>query len=255
MSPTVRERLALARAQLARGEIAQAGQLFDALAVEFPDFADVQHEVGLYRHQVGDLEGAATAFSRAIATNPRYTAAALSLTVTLNDLGRYDEARTVYDRAISTTRATRDCLDPFVAGKIANLFAEIGESFEAAGLPAKAARAYRDALSLGREFPDIRMRLAQVLQELGEMRGALDELAQTVAANPGMHAARVAFGLALYGAGDREKAAVEWREVLRQDPGHRTAALYLRIAAGGSAADPEKPAEPAAARNDSTLIL
>ena len=43
--------------------------------------------------------------SQPLTINPRYTDAALNLAVTLNDLGRYVEAREVYSRAIETSRA------------------------------------------------------------------------------------------------------------------------------------------------------
>ena len=42
--------------------------------------------------------------------------------------------------------------------------------------------------------------------------------------------ARVALGMSLYAGGKLDEAMTQWEEVLRMDPQHRTAALYLKLA-------------------------
>ena len=54
--------------------------------------------------------------------------------------------------------------------------------------------------------------------------------------------ARLALGLAWSAAGKLEAAVAQWEEVLRMDPAHRTAQLYLKLAhAQASSAASRRP--------------
>ena len=55
-------------------------------------FADVHNMMGVIHHDRGRLEEARDAFRKALTINPKYTEAALNLSVTCNDLGEYEQA-------------------------------------------------------------------------------------------------------------------------------------------------------------------
>jgi tetratricopeptide (TPR) repeat protein len=59
--------------------------------------------LGVVYHAQGRFSDAEEAFETALRLNPRYTEAALNLSVTYNDRGKYDRAREVYMRAISSS--------------------------------------------------------------------------------------------------------------------------------------------------------
>jgi TolA-binding protein len=42
----------------------------------------------------------------------------------------------------------------------------------------------------------------------------------------------VALGIALYAGGRLDEALQQWEEVLRMEPSHRTAGMYLKLARG-----------------------
>ncbi len=230
MPNSVKERIALARGHVRRGDLAAAEAIYTAIADEFPSFADVQNELGLLYHERGDFELAQQSFLRALSINPAYTEAALHLSITWNDLGRYEDARRVYREAVERARDVRDGLEPPVAQKIATLFAEIGDIFALAGQPTRAAKAYRDALDLGPGYHDIRLRLAQALQDANDLTNAIIEIQRVIEASPDLMVARVALGLAQFASGNRTEAASAWRAVLERDPKHPRALMYLRLA-------------------------
>ena len=62
-------------------------------------YPDIHYTLGLIDHQRGNYRRAVERFGQAVSLNPDYTEALLSLSITLNDMGRYDEARDAYDRA------------------------------------------------------------------------------------------------------------------------------------------------------------
>lgn len=228
MSTSVQERIAHARGLKARGELRAAATALEELVRDHPRFADVHNLLGLVWHELGDFERAAQAFRNALEINPHYTEAALHLAVVANDVGRYTEARQVFERALegSSGRA----LDPILSARVANLYAEIGDAFAAAGVFDRATDAFRQALELHPSFHDIRRRLAQTLLDAGDPAAAVGELERVVEAQPTSTPAKVALGLAMLSAGRRDEAVSLWRQVLERDPNDKRALMYLRLA-------------------------
>jgi tetratricopeptide (TPR) repeat protein len=229
MSNTTRERLALARAHVRRGEVAAAEAIYSTLVQDFPAFADVHNEAGLFFHEQGDFDRAQASFLDALKINPSYTEAALHLSITWNDMGRYEDAQRVYAEALVKARASRDVLDPPLAQRIVNLYADIGDVYAQAREWKRSAAAYREGLALGPNFHDVRLRLAQVLLDAGDSAGAVVEAQQVVDASPDFRAALLMLGLACLAAGDRSTAARTWHDVLEREPAHKRAAMYLRL--------------------------
>ncbi|HET7786944.1 MAG TPA: tetratricopeptide repeat protein [Myxococcales bacterium] len=233
----LRELVALGREHFQRGDYpAAAGHLEQVVALG-ARFADVQHMLGVIYHQLGEFEPAQRAFEKALEINPDYTEAALNLAIVCNDLGQYDRARQVYGNAVGRAKSPqkRDAngdqpLDPYTRGKIANLLAAVGDGYLSVRRPSDAASEYRRALSLCPTFVDLRLKLAQALQEGGDLEGALAELRVAVQHSPAWLPARVALGTALYAGGRLDEAMAQWEEVLRADPQHRTAGMYLKLA-------------------------
>ena len=193
-------------------------------------FADVWNMLGVIWHGRGKLAEAQGAFEEALKLNPTYTEAALNLSVTYNDLGRYVDARNVYGEAIKRTRSAPRSLDPFVKGKLANMHADLGAAYAAHGLYPEAVREYHNALELCPAFGDLRTRLALVLRDSGDRLGAARELEIVKTTQPAYLPARLALGTTLYMLGRRDDAVHEWEAVLGRDPDSKAARLYLRMA-------------------------
>jgi tetratricopeptide (TPR) repeat protein len=229
MQNTVKERLALARAHARRGEWSAAESAYEALLTEFPDFADVHHEVGLFFHERGDYARAQKELEQALKINPAYIEAALNLSILWNDLGRYEDASRVYQDANARAKGNTDKLDPPVAQRVVNLYAEIGDIYAQAGLWDSAVKSYREGLRIAPSYHDIRMRLAQVLLDAKELPAAIDELELVVRLSPELIAGWLTLGLAYLSLGDEAKAANAWQAVLKQSPDHPRAKAYLRL--------------------------
>ncbi|MFO0728048.1 MAG: tetratricopeptide repeat protein [Myxococcota bacterium] len=217
-----RGREAYRRGDLVKAELA----LTEALDRGAHDYADVHHLLGVVYHSWGLYSKARSAFETALRINPRYAEAALSLSITYNDLGRYTEAQEVLADVV---RPSQGGLDPLTRAKIANLHAAVGDAYRSATLPAEAAIEFRRALKLSPQFVDIRLRLAQCLSEAGDAQAAVVELRQALTDNPHYVPALLQLGLLLYGLGDRAGAREALESVLRLKPGHERATTYLRM--------------------------
>lgn len=219
--------LSRGRESYERGDLAQAEQaLTEAIENGARDFADVHHLLGLVYHSWGLYSKARHAFEAALAINPRYTEAALNLSITYNDLGRYTEAQEVLAEVV---REPDGLLDTLTRAKIANLHAAVGDAYRSAKLPREAAAEYARALELCGRFVDIRVRRAAALAEAGDNEAAIGELRRAHADNPNYLPALLQLGLLLHSTGDRTGAKAALEEVLRLKPGHERATTYLRM--------------------------
>src|SRR5258708_37409635 len=96
--------------------------------------------LGVVYHTQGRFQDAEEAFETALRLNPRYTEAALNLSVTYNDRGKYDRAREVYSRAVSASIGQPHALDGFARGKLANMHAALGAVYAGLAMVDEAGR-------------------------------------------------------------------------------------------------------------------
>ena len=202
-------------------------QLLEALAggAQYPD---IHYTLGLIDHQRGNFRRAVERFGQAISLNPDYTEALLSLSITLNDMGRYDEARGAYDRAAEIlSRKGGSPGENLFRGRIANLHKELGELYLALGQHDDAIREYRHALSIAPGYPDLRVRLVTALREAGRVDEARTEVDAFLAKSPGNAAALIQKGILDYLSGDRTRARRAWEEALYKEPLNKIVQVYL----------------------------
>ncbi len=237
MDDQLRELVALGREHFQRGDYSlAAGHLEQALARGVV-FADVHHMLGVIYHHLGEFEAAQRALQKALDINPGYVEAGLNLAIVCNDLGQYERAQKIYGAAVERARARGkrepngdEPMDSYTRGKIANLHAAVADGYMSIRRPTDAAAEYRRALSLCPTFVDLRLRLAHALREANDIEGAVAEFRIAVQHAPAYVPARVALGVALYTGGKLEEAVGQWEEVLRMDPQHRIASMYLKLA-------------------------
>ena len=229
MDEAIRERLLLGKSFFARRQYGQAERYLSEVIEQNPSFADVYNMLGVIYHDGGQFSRAERAFRAALKLNPGYTEAALNLAVLLNDLGKYDEAREHYQGALANQKTRSDALDPMVGGKIANLYADLGDAWAAAGRLERALAEYDRAIDLCPTFVDIRLKRASVLRELSRLPESLAELEAILRQSPSYLPARVQFGVTLQVAGQLDEAQKAFEQVLAVSPGHRSAELYLRL--------------------------
>jgi tetratricopeptide (TPR) repeat protein len=229
MDEKMRENLQLGRDAYKKREYAKAESHLIQLVDGQQRFADVHNMLGVICHDRGLFKKAQEYFEQALAINPSYIEAALNLSVTYNDLGRYQEAKDVYSRALNAGQKGSSDLDPFVRGKLANMYADIADIYQSFGFYEFAANEYRKALELGPGFVDIRLKLAQVLRDCGKRDEAVTELHRVLSERPAFVPARIHLGITLYSQGKMSEAIAEWQEGLRLDPSNKSCQMYLNL--------------------------
>src|SRR5512142_2266188 len=143
MDESLRQLLTLGKEYYGKRDFAASRPLLEQVVQKSQSFADVFNMLGVIYHDAGQFSQAEQALEKALAINPAYTEAALNLAVLFNDVGKYKEAGEIYARALENARRAPGELDPFVAGKIANMHADLGDAYSTAGRLQEAIAEYK----------------------------------------------------------------------------------------------------------------
>ncbi|MDH5671380.1 MAG: tetratricopeptide repeat protein [Myxococcales bacterium] len=232
MSESVKQAIALGREHYEKREYEKAERYLAKVIAREQGYADIHNMMGVIQHDKGALQEARQSFEAALGINPKYTEAALNLSVTLNDLGLYEQAQGIYKSAIHFDASGSEEVDPYARGKIANLHAEVAQAYLEVGMVSEAIAELRNAIALCPTFADLRVRLAQAYQQIGDLVAARFELEEAIRVRPDYHSARNSLGILLLVSGQREQAISTWEQALERDPENRGARAYLRMVEG-----------------------
>lgn len=242
MSDKQGERLSLSQIDdlLSQGRNSEAEKALQEIYRRNPDFADVCNRLGQLYYETGDYTRAKEFFERAVRLNPDYTEASLNLAVTLNELRQYGKAKEIIEQAQNRATRRKSALEPFIAGKLANKHKEVGDIYRELSMFTESIDEYRKALNLSPGFPDIQVKLAVTLRELGKTDEALEILTKTTQQRPDYLDARIQLGITFFSRGFLDRASDQWKEVLRTDPSHTKALMYMSFLEGDKDNIPEK---------------
>jgi tetratricopeptide (TPR) repeat protein len=226
MQDESRRSLILAREAYAERDWERADLALRQILGDVEAYADVHNMLGVIAHTRGNLIAAEHHLERALQINPHYTEAALNLTITYNDRGKYEQARELHTQL--REQAEIPSLDQFAYGRIANMHAEVAQAYLDARMPRDAIRELEKAVALAPHFPDLQTRLATLLRENGEPIAARAHCQAAVARRPSYVPAHLGMGLALLAIGDTAGARMAWEHARELDPDNVQAKLYLR---------------------------
>ena len=225
----LRQQIQRGKQAFERREYAAALSDFQEVLARNSRFADVRHLTGLCLSFLGHSDAALVEFDHAIALNPGYIEAYINRAITLNELGRFEEARASFAAAAELETANKGPYPAAASARIANAHANLGDLYREAGADEEAAEQYRRALEIRGHFHDIRVRLAQVLLQLQQPAEAATELRKVLEVNPRFVAARLELGLAYFRWNDRDGAEREWRIVSEEQPNSPQVRAYLAM--------------------------
>jgi len=241
LTPSERRAYRLGRQRYERGDTKGALIQLRQLLRTRSGFADVHYMIGTLLERRDDHELALRSLREALRLNPAYTEAMLALASIYERQGDYDRSRELAERAKRNARPCEGTLDATTRGKLANLHAQLGDTYREAGDLNEAIEAYRKALDRCPGFYDIRNRLGIALREAGLPDRALAEFRRVLRGNPKYLDAAVQLGLTLYTLGRASEAIAQWHEVLAQDAARADARMYLRLVGSPIADRPDAP--------------
>lgn len=213
-----------------KNALSKAQKLFEEVIEINPSSPEAYFHIGNIFHIKGMLGKAVKAFNKVLELDQNHTDAAISLSVILNDIGKYEEAKSVFEKANNHVKKESSGIqDPHINKKFSLKHYEIAEMYFSYSRYEEALFEYNKASALDPENLEIKIKVAKVYSKKGYMQKAVEVLKKLKAEKPGYPPARVALGLLHYGAGNVLEAQTEWQNALAHDPGNEELQMYLNL--------------------------
>lgn len=178
----------------------------------------------------GKFNKAISTFKQALEIEPSYTDAAVGLSIILNDIGRYDEARKIFEDARAQLDLKKQSQAPDINEAFAAKHAELADMYLQYRRFEESSEQYSRAIALSSKKVDLTMRLAECFVQGGFKDLAMKELRNLLAADPRLAAPRLKLGLILYNSHHIAEAVDQWENILRYDSKNQEALRYLKMA-------------------------
>lgn len=185
-------------------------------------------------HLKGEIGKAIKAFSRILEIDPHHTDAAISLSVLYNDIGKYEEAKKIFEQADKRVKGQSKSdkieSDRYVNKQFSAKHFELAELYMTYGRYDEALFEYNKVIALDTDNYTARIKISKVYAKKGFVSKAFLELKQIKSEVPNYIPARVALGVLYYGNGNILEARNEWEKVRSLEPTNSEAAMYLNLA-------------------------
>lgn len=184
-------------------------------------------------HINGEIGKAIKAFSRVLTLSPEHTDAAISLSVLYNDIGQYEEAKKVFEKANErvkgNNKGTGLIEDKHINKKFSLKHLELADLYLSYNRYDEALFEYNKVMALDEECLEARIKIAKVYAKKGFIAKAIEELRSLKNEKPNFYPARIALGVIHYGNGNVLEAQSEWEKVILKDPFNNEANMYLNL--------------------------
>jgi tetratricopeptide (TPR) repeat protein len=211
-------------------EFLVADNLIKSKINEEPNSAEGYYLKGVSEYFQGRIGTAIDHLKIALDKDPKHTDAAICLSVLYNDIGKYDLAKQVFERANQSVVHRPGGETSGIDKKFSVKHLELGDLYFRYRRYDEAIDEYSKAMVLDPTDLDIRIRRAKTFAKKGFSTRATQELEQLVSEAPKYIPARIQLGLLHFSQGNQLEAELEWEEVLKQSPGNREVLSYLKRA-------------------------
>ncbi len=178
----------------------------------------------------GKFNKAIKTFRRALEIDPGYTDAAVGLSIILNDIGRYDEAKKVFEEAKALLDSKKVSAEPNINEKFATKHSELADLYLQHKRFNESIEQYTKAQQLSDKKSDFSVRIAECYVQAGQKDKAIKELKSILQADPKLVMPRLKLGLILYNSHHIAEAVDQWENILRYDAKNQEALRYLKMA-------------------------
>jgi len=211
-----------------KGEIKESIEHLKIVRDAYANYPDVHNALGLAYSLNEEYKEAIDSFKKAIDLNPEYIEPYVNMAIIFNEQCQFEEAIEAFEKAANLETKEKG-FSPQLKAKLANTYAQLGDTYYELQEFAKAKEEYGRARNVGPTFLDIKLKLANACIQLSEYDKAEDLLLDILKKNKKYLEARTSLGLCYYQQQKFDDARERWREVLDLDPGNTKAKSYLNM--------------------------
>jgi tetratricopeptide (TPR) repeat protein len=200
--------------------------------------------LGCVYHDQGKFTKAIKTLKRALELDPTYSDASVSLSIILNDLGKYEEGREVFENAQRALNDIQRKSDPLIEAKLVSKHIELADLYsQCKRYPEAIDQLYR-ALPFSARKQDLLMRVVDCFVRAGDQRNAIRELKNVVRDFPSFLPARIRLGVVLFNDGQVAEAVEHWENVLVRDPENTEVKRLIQVAQSRQETSLARPTTP-----------
>jgi tetratricopeptide (TPR) repeat protein len=225
-----KELLDNARKRFMQGDLTAAEAILHQLILVNNRIPEAFQLLGTIFYDRGQFSKAIKHFERALEIDPTYTDASVGLSIILNDLGRYEDGKKVFQNAQKAlNEAKKKQSDPYVEEKLCKQHLQLGDLYFQYQRFGEALEQFYKAFSLS-EKPEIKLKIIDCYVKKGETEKAIRELKIFVNDQPQNLKAQIWLGVLLYNSKRIADAVDQWEKVMFRDPQNEEAKRYIRQA-------------------------
>jgi tetratricopeptide (TPR) repeat protein len=219
-----------------QGEYKKAIEIFEEYLELHPRDEETYFLIGNSFHMLGDVSKAIKAYQKVLEINPEHTDSSVCLSILYNDIGRYDEGRKIFDQAQKRIKTMGPSLfeDSHINKKFSLKHYELGGLYYSYHRFEEAMLEFQKSLNLDPQNLECRVKYAKAMARKGSVMKAVEELKSLKAEYPNYYPGRISLGLLYYSLGKVIEAQWEWNYILKKDPQHGEANMYLKMASSAT---------------------
>lgn len=219
-----------ARENFINGNYRVAEPLLHQLILQNTRNPEVYQMLATTYYDRGQFNKAIKTFKRALEIDPTYTDASVGLSIILNDLGKYEEGKQVFEEAQKTLDRRSGKMDPYIEEKLAAKHEELADMYFQYKKYNEALEQLFKAQKLSSRKADISLRIADCHIQMGENDRAIRDLRSLIKEYPQLNQIKLKLGVLLYNLNNLAEATELWEAIIYRDPNHSEANRYLRMA-------------------------
>lgn len=176
MSDELQSLLKAAKEHFNKGHYKLAEPLLLQLENEALQSPDLYYMLATIFFDRGQLKKAIALFRKSLEVDPTFTDSSVGLSIILNDLGRYDEAKQIFETAYANMKAKQTSgIDKNLNEKLATKHAELGQLYMLHEMYAQASEEYTKAAKLSPNTVDYKVRLGECHMKLKDGERAISD--------------------------------------------------------------------------------
>jgi tetratricopeptide (TPR) repeat protein len=215
---------------ISQKQFAEAEPLIRQRLKRDPQNPDGYYLLGVMHYFQGQVGPTVENLKKALSLDPRHTDAAICLSVLLNDIGKYEDAKRIFDQANQSVAHKRTGDDLAIDKKFAVKHLELADLYFRYRRYEESIEEYSKATRLDPGTLDIRIRRAKAYAKKGFLTRSMQELQQLKREHPRYAPARIQLGLLHYSQGNILDAELEWESIIEIEPNNREAHAYMQMA-------------------------
>lgn len=191
---------------------------------------EIYHMLATMHYDRGQFNKAIRTFKKALEIDPTYTDSSVGLSIVLNDLGRYEEAKEIFIDAEKILEKSKTSSDPFIEQKLFQKHRELGDLYFQINKFDDALDQYYRAKKLATEKVPITLKIVDGLIKTQRVQKGIQELQIILREYPNANDARIKLGTIYYQLNRTYEAVEEWEKILIRDPKNIEAKRLIQLA-------------------------